>query len=105
MAEIGEPFNGTDMIDPRLPGRKLRFAGSSESCAFVLYFQGGFVPSAHLLIAQLDSGRVSKSAEFYVTTYVESIDDLKRLVPNGLHPVSSSASVPPNNALDQARGQ
>jgi hypothetical protein len=44
IADVGEPFNNTDVLDSRRPSRRFRVGGISDTSALVAYDQGGFAP-------------------------------------------------------------
>jgi hypothetical protein len=53
LAEPGAPWNGTDVIYKNLPFRRLIWAVSDGNYFVVHYEQGGFAPTAYVLIATL----------------------------------------------------
>jgi hypothetical protein len=55
MANPGKAYQSTDVImHPRLPWRRLLFAGISDDKIFVLYEKGGFAHTYHLAVFHLD---------------------------------------------------
>jgi hypothetical protein len=63
VADRGQPFNGTDAIDPSEPRRRLIAAGHAGNIWLVALEQGGFVPSAEAL--QFSDGIVQKGWSLY----------------------------------------
>jgi len=54
IADQGEPFNATDVIDPQLPHRRFVFGGQSTQFVLICYEHGGFAPHAHLAVFEID---------------------------------------------------
>jgi hypothetical protein len=57
MADPGQPFNATDVVDPRLSRRQLVVAAVSKQYCIVSYWQGGIGLSFKTTIFELSSGR------------------------------------------------
>ena len=53
MAELGAPFNKTDVVERGLPSRRLIHAGHRNVTWFVLYEQGGVAYRWHVLVADV----------------------------------------------------
>lgn len=59
MADPGDPFYETDVVDPGLPMQRLTVGGYSKERAFVYYEQGGFVPIQCLVILDIADGKAN----------------------------------------------
>jgi hypothetical protein len=60
IADPGQPFNTTDVVDPKLPMRQLLVAAVSENYRIVSYWQGGITLSMETRIFELSAGRVKR---------------------------------------------
>ncbi|MBF0478925.1 MAG: hypothetical protein HQL26_05545 [Candidatus Omnitrophica bacterium] len=66
IADQGEKFNDSDVVNPGLPMNGILFAGESKDMAFVFYAQGGFVYTERLLIAELNNTEVVRSCAYTI---------------------------------------
>ena len=80
IAEIGERFNSTDMVEEGLLSRRIVFGGKSENMDFLFLDQGGFVPDRRLLIFNILNEKVEPLGEYVFPSYVDNIDDIKTLL-------------------------
>ena len=60
IADPGQPFNATDVVDPKLPMRRLVVAAVSENYCIVTYWQGGIALRLETRIFKLSAGRVKR---------------------------------------------
>ena len=60
IANPGQPFNATDVVDPRLPMRQLVVAAVSEKYCVVTYWQGGIALRMETMVFELAEGRVKR---------------------------------------------
>jgi hypothetical protein len=60
IAGPGQPFNSTDVVDCRLPMRKLVVAAVSEKHCIVSYLRGGFTLGLETMIFELSEGTVTR---------------------------------------------
>ncbi len=60
IADPGQPFNTTDVVDPKLPMRQLLVAAVSENYCIVSYWQGSITLSMETRIFELSAGRVKR---------------------------------------------
>ena len=58
IADAGQPFNPTDVVDPRLPMRQLIVAAVSERYCIVSYWHGGIALRLETNIFELSGGQV-----------------------------------------------
>ena len=82
MADPGQPFNSTDVVDPQLPRTQLIAAAVSKQYCIVTYWQGGIVLSLQTTIFELSGG----SARIIWVSYSQgglSFQDLKAMVKSG----------------------
>ena len=82
MADPGQPFNSTDVIDLQLPRTQLIAAAVSKQYCIVTYWQGGIVLSLQTTIFELSGGR----ARIIWVSYSQgglSFQDLKAMVESG----------------------
>ena len=56
MANPGGSFNGSDLVFPGVPSRRLVFGGHSENGAFAYFEQGGFAPHHRLIVFRIRDG-------------------------------------------------
>jgi len=56
IADAGQPFNATDIVDPRLPMRSLVVAGLSQHYCALSYWQGGMAMTFKTSIFELSDG-------------------------------------------------
>jgi hypothetical protein len=59
LADIGAPFNATDVVQPGLPARRLLSAGVSASQWFLEYEHGGRGLHSHFALFELRDGAAS----------------------------------------------
>ena len=59
LADVGEPFNSTDVITPALPARRLLVAGVSASTWFLEYEHGGRGLHSHFALFEMRDGHAS----------------------------------------------
>lgn len=57
LADRGQPFNSTDVVDPSLPMNQLIMAAVSEKYCIVSYWQGGMILFMQTSIFELSGGR------------------------------------------------
>jgi hypothetical protein len=60
IADPGQPFNTTDVVDPSLPMRQLIVAAVSEKHCIVSYWEGGIVFKFETTVFELSEGRVKR---------------------------------------------
>lgn len=70
MANPGEPFNKTDLVDGDLPMQRLIVAGRSDSLWFVYYEQGGVAYSRNLVLFDY---REEQPKTLYVLSPLEDV--------------------------------
>ena len=81
LADRGEKFNATDVIDSRLPRRRFIFAGRSAQFILVCYEHGGY--SHHYHLAVFAVGGEKPQLVFAGSQRVRSIEEVKDLVRQG----------------------
>ena len=82
MADPGQPFNTTDVVDPKLSMQQLVVAAVSEQYCIVSYWQGGIALSFKTKIFELSGG----SATLIWVSYSQgglNFLDLKEMVESG----------------------
>src|SRR6266853_1888947 len=82
MADPGQPFNPTDVVDPNLSMQQLVVAAVSEQYCIVSYWQGGITLSFETKIFELSGG----SATLVWVSYSQgglNFRDLKEMVESG----------------------
>ncbi len=82
MADPGQPFNTTDVVDPKLSMQELVVAAVSEQYCIVSYWQGGITLSFETKIFELSGG----SAKLIWVSYSQgglNFRDLKEMVESG----------------------
>jgi hypothetical protein len=81
IANPGEAFNPTDVVDPNLPSRRIIFAGISENMVFVYFEQGGFAPHCRLLLYELINRNIEPTGVYIFPHYVNGlpVNDLPTL--------------------------
>ncbi len=84
LADKGERFNSTDLVDSRLPMRRLIFAGGTATAWFVYYEHGGRGYHRHLVIFALDGGLATCRYSCDVQEYVKNVSQLKTAASKGL---------------------
>lgn len=77
MADPGEAYNETDVVDPGLPMQRLTLGGYSEDRAFVYFEQGGYAPIQCLVVYRLQEDRAAEI--FYATPTRRGATDLEQL--------------------------
>lgn len=77
MANSGEPYSESDLIDPILPVRGLIYGGYSENRAFVYFKQGGFVPTNHVTVFQFRDGHAIEIFSAFVRFGVKDFEQLR----------------------------
>lgn len=83
LANPGERFNSTDLIDARYPTRRLVLAGGDSRSWFVSYEHGGRGYHRHLVIFTQSDGRPRLT---YARTFLSgaaTLDELRLLVGKG----------------------
>jgi hypothetical protein len=60
IADPGQPFNSTDVVDARLPMRLLIVAAVSEKHCIVSYWRGGIVLRLETTVFELSEGRIKR---------------------------------------------
>jgi len=84
MANPGERYNGTDVVDRSLPGRRLIVGGQFENLVFVHYERGGLTRSMVLDILQIDStGKLQGIWEGFCRDYKKpagNIEEIRTLI-------------------------
>jgi hypothetical protein len=60
IADPGQPFNATDVVDTKLPMRRLVVAAISEKYCIVTYWKGGIALGLKTSIFELSAGRVKR---------------------------------------------
>lgn len=83
MADPWGRFNATDVVDTELPMRRLKFAGQSETGAFVYYEHGGFGFHYHLGVFEIRDGQVSLAFAGRFFVKARNLDRLRNLVAQG----------------------
>jgi hypothetical protein len=76
IANPGEKYNETDLVDMQYPSRMILFAGESGDIAFVHYMQGGFAPHPALYLAEFEGEQIVYECS-YLLPKAENIDQLK----------------------------
>jgi len=84
MANPDEKYNPTDVVDRKLPGRRLVVGGQRENLIFVHYEKGGYARSMVLDILQIDStGKLQGIWEGFCYDYkkpARSLEAIRALV-------------------------
>lgn len=60
IADPKQPFNATDVVDPRLPMKRLIVAAVSDNYCIVSYWQGGIALSLKTSIFELSNGSAKR---------------------------------------------
>jgi len=82
IADRGQPFNTTDVVDPKLPMRQLTVAAVSKQYCIVGYWHGGIVLAFTTAIFELSDG----NAKLIWLSYSQggfNFRDLKAMVESG----------------------
>lgn len=61
IADPGQPFNATDVVDTKLPMRQLVVAAVSENYCIVTFWQGGIALGLETSVFELSAGRVKRA--------------------------------------------
>lgn len=83
LANPGERFNSTDVVDRRFPMRRLIVAGGSPTLWFVCYEHGGFVYVRHLVIFGVQGDKVELRFSGSIEAKVTSLRDIRKAVRDG----------------------
>jgi hypothetical protein len=83
LANPGERFNRTDVVDPRSPMRRLVLAGLGARSWFVTYEHGGRGYHRHLVVYAQRAGRPTLAYAATFGSEVATLEELRRLVNNG----------------------
>jgi hypothetical protein len=83
LANPGERFNRTDVVDPRSPMRRLVLAGLGARSWFVTYEHGGRGYHRHLVVYAQRGGRPTLAYAATFGSEVATLEELRRLVNNG----------------------
>ena len=59
MADAGKRFNDTDMLDPKLSGRRLSFVGLTKDYCLLHWEVGGFAPHSGVALFRLAKGEAT----------------------------------------------
>jgi len=83
LANPREPFNRTDVVDPRYPMRRLVLGGLGARSWFVSYEHGGRGYHRHLVVYAQRDGRPTLAYAATFVSEVATLEELRRLVNNG----------------------
>lgn len=83
LADPGEPFNSTDVVDRRLPMRRLIIAGGLPTSWVVCYEHGGRGYVRRLVIFAVQGAKVELRFSGSVAARVTSLRDLRKAVRDG----------------------
>lgn len=78
IANPGEKYNDTDLVDFSYPSRMILFAGESNDLVFVHYMQGGFVSLSALYLAKFDGNKVLFECNYFLPK-ANTLDELKNV--------------------------
>lgn len=81
IADPGQPYNTTDVVDTKLPMRQLVVAAVSENYCIVTYWHGGIALRLETRIYELSAGRVKRI--WYSAGGGLNFQDLKETVESG----------------------
>ena len=60
IADPGQPYNATDVVDPKLPVRRLIVGALSENYCIVSYWHGGIALGLETSVYELSDGKVKR---------------------------------------------
>jgi len=60
IADPGQPYNSTDVVDPKLPMRRLIVGAVSENYCIVSYWRGGIALRLETSVFELSAGKVKR---------------------------------------------
>ena len=83
LANPGERFNRTDVVDPRYPMRRLVLAGLGARSWFVSYEHGGRGYHRHLVVYAQRDGRPTVAYAGTFGSDAATLEELRQLVRNG----------------------
>ena len=83
LANPGERFNRTDVVDPRYPMRRLVLAGLGTRSWFVSYEHGGRGYHRHLVVYVQRDGRPALAYAGTFGSDAATLEELRQLVRNG----------------------
>jgi hypothetical protein len=83
LADRDERFNATDLVDDRLPMRRLVFAGGTATAWFVYYEHGGIGYHRHLVIFALERDLAECVYSCQVQPDVKNVSQLKHAISKG----------------------
>jgi hypothetical protein len=80
IAELNQPFNSTDVIDPGLPGRRFIMGGISKDFAFIYYERGGFIGTTPFVVFKRNGAKADIIFSGHCSA--SSLDQLKSVIKN-----------------------
>jgi len=90
IADVGEKFNATDVVDSRLPMRRLVVGGASSASVLVAYEQGGYSHSFHAVAFSLGSSGWSQVCEWTLNENPYTLRGLLEVVDGKNYPNAAS---------------
>ena len=83
IADVGDPYNWSDLIDPELPARQMVLAGISDSVSFLVFNQGGFATSRRTLLIGDVSGTIQLCEYIFGAPAITDFDGLRTHLERG----------------------
>jgi len=89
IAEPGQDYNFTDVVEEGVPAYRLIVGGRTADIGFVLFDAGGYYgPHQQLVLVQFSGDHVTAFCRFIVVGRARSVGDAKAAVPSALRQLS-----------------